>query len=66
MKCAIKGYEGKYETTDTGNVYSLPHYEERLFFGFTKCWLGNYIRKNGNPCSYKDHLITVGERGVLM
>ena len=34
------------------------------FFGFTKCWLGNYIRKNGNPCSYKGHIITVGERGV--
>lgn len=34
------------------------------FFGFTKCWLGNYIRKNGNPCTYKGHIITVGDRGV--
>ena len=22
------------------------------YFGFTKCWLGNYIRKKGNPCEY--------------
>lgn len=33
------------------------------FFGFTKCWLGNYIRKHGNPCVYKDHTIFVQERG---
>lgn len=32
------------------------------FFGFTKCWLGNYIRKNGNPCVYHGHEITVHER----
>lgn len=32
------------------------------FFGFTKCWLGNYIRKNGNPCIYNGHRITVHER----
>jgi hypothetical protein len=32
------------------------------FFGFTKCWLGNYIRKNGNPCYYRGHLIMVYER----
>lgn len=32
------------------------------FFGFTKCWLGNYIRKNGNPCTYKGHTIRVNER----
>lgn len=29
------------------------------FFGFTKCWLGNYQKKNGNPCRYKNHEITV-------
>lgn len=33
------------------------------YFGFTKCWLGNYIRKNGNPCFYKGFQITVGYRG---
>ena len=33
------------------------------YFGFTKCWLGNYIRKYGNPCMYKGFQITVGYRG---
>jgi uncharacterized HNH endonuclease L245 len=31
-----------------------------IFFGFTKCWLGNYQRKHGNPCVYGDYLISVG------
>ena len=29
------------------------------FFGYTKCWLGNYQRKHGNPCRYKYYEITV-------
>lgn len=33
------------------------------YFGFTKCWLGNYIRKHGNPCIYKGFKIVVGYRG---
>lgn len=33
------------------------------YFGFTKCWLGNYIRKNGNPCFYNGFQILVGSRG---
>lgn len=33
------------------------------FFGFTKCWLGNYMRKNGNPCNYNGYLITAYGRG---
>ena len=45
-------------------VYCATMRDACSFFGFTKCWLGNYIRKNGNPCSYKGHIITVGERGV--
>lgn len=32
------------------------------FFGFTKCWLGNYIRKHGNPCRYGKYTICVSER----
>ena len=32
------------------------------YFGFTKCWLGNYIRKNGNPCEYNGWTICVFER----
>ncbi len=35
------------------------------YFGFTKCWLGNYIRKNGNPCIYKKWSIYVSERVVV-
>ena len=34
-----------------------------VFFGFTKCWLGNYIRKHGNPCRYGKYTICVSERG---
>ena len=34
------------------------------YFGFTKCWLGNYLRKNGNPCLYKGYEIKVGERYI--
>ena len=33
------------------------------WFGFTKCWLNNYIRKNGNPCIYMGYRIEVGQRG---
>ena len=33
------------------------------YFGFSKCWLGNYIRKNGNPCTYKGYALTVHGRG---
>ena len=33
------------------------------FFGHTKSWLGNYIRKHDNPCVYKGCIITVSERG---
>lgn len=47
-------------------VYCSTMKDACSFFGFTKCWLGNYIRKNGNPCSYQDHLITVGERGGVL
>lgn len=32
------------------------------FFGFTKCWLGNYQKRNGNPCLYNEYEITVLER----
>jgi hypothetical protein len=45
-------------------VYCETMKDACSFFGFTKCWLGNYIRKNGNPCSYKSHTIKVCERGV--
>lgn len=34
------------------------------YFGFTKCWLGNYIRKNGNPCKYLNYTIRIGDRYV--
>lgn len=33
------------------------------FFGHTKSWLGNYIRKHDNPCVYKGCIITVSDRG---
>lgn len=33
------------------------------YFGFTKTWLGNYIRKNGNPCFYNGFRIKAGSRG---
>lgn len=32
------------------------------YFNFTKCWLGNYIRKHGNPCTYNGWRIQVFER----
>ena len=32
------------------------------FFGYSKCWLGNYIRKHGNPCRYGKYTICVSER----
>lgn len=32
------------------------------YFGFTKCWLGNYTRKHGNPCEFNGYMITVHER----
>ena len=35
------------------------------YFGFTKCWLGNYIRKNGNPCTYFGYKIEVRESEVV-
>ena len=35
------------------------------YFGFTKCWLGNYIRKNGNPCEYLGYKIEVLESEVV-
>jgi hypothetical protein len=47
-------------------VYFNTMLDACSFFGFTKCWLGNYIRKNGNPCTYKGHTITVGDRGVVL
>lgn len=34
------------------------------FFGFTKCWLGNYQRKHGNPCEYGKYRICTAERGA--
>lgn len=37
--------------------------EACLYFGFTKCWLSNYVKKNGNPCTYNDFSILVKERG---
>ena len=33
------------------------------YFDFTKCWLGNYIKKHGNPCIYNGFEIYVMERG---
>lgn len=33
------------------------------YFGFARGWLNNYIRKNGNPCFYKEYEIIVGPRG---
>ena len=35
------------------------------FFGFTKCWLGNYMKKHGNPCRYGKFEICVSERGTV-
>lgn len=35
------------------------------YFGFTKCWLGNYMRKHGNPCQYNGYTITVHDRERL-
>lgn len=32
------------------------------FFNYTKCWLGNYVRKHGNPCRYGEFTIHVSER----
>lgn len=32
------------------------------FFGFRKCWLGNYIKRHGNPCRYGEFEIHVSER----
>ena len=32
------------------------------YFGFKHCWLGNYIRKHGNPCRYGKYIICVSER----
>lgn len=32
------------------------------YFGFTKCWLGNYSKKHGNPCSFKGYNISISER----
>lgn len=32
------------------------------FFKHTKCWLGNYIKKHGNPCRYGEYTICVSER----
>lgn len=32
------------------------------YFGHTKSWLGNYIRKRGNPCHYAGYTIQVHER----
>lgn len=37
--------------------------EAGRYFGFTKCWLGNYIRKHGNPCVYNGHTIITHGRG---
>ena len=31
-------------------------------FGHTKSWLGNFIRKHGNPCTYRGDDIMVRER----
>lgn len=33
------------------------------YFGKTKAWLGNYMRKHGNPCLYKGYEIRVYGRG---
>ena len=33
------------------------------YFGFTKSWLGNYIRNHGNPCEYRGYEIYVSKRG---
>lgn len=47
-----------------GTIYHFKSMVEcGEYFGFTKCWLGNYIRRNGNPCVYKDYSISVGSRG---
>ena len=35
------------------------------YFGLTKCWLGNYIRKNGNPCANFGYKIEVRESEVV-
>jgi hypothetical protein len=37
--------------------------EAGRYFGFTKCWLGNYIQKHGNPCVYNGYTILVQKRG---
>ena len=40
--------------------------EACAFFGFTKCWLGNYSRNHGNPCLYKGYTITIAQRGDVL
>ena len=32
------------------------------YFGFSKCWLLNRMRKHGNPCQYEGYEIEVKER----
>ena len=32
------------------------------FFNHSKSWLGNYVRKHGNPCRYGKYTICVSER----
>lgn len=50
------------ETPEGDTIYFDTMRKVCIFFGYTKCWLGNYIRKNGNPCFYKGHRIKVDER----
>lgn len=35
------------------------------FFGFTKCWLGNYSRQHGNPCEYDGYTIVIKNGGDI-
>lgn len=50
-------------THDSGLYVELPSMAACCeYFGFTKCWLGNYLRKHGNPCRYGKYIICVSER----
>lgn len=51
-------------TTPDGQTLRFKSMKEcGQYFGFTKSWLGTYIRKHGNPCEYKGYFIEVMKRG---
>lgn len=59
----IEILDGSYEVFDSGKEMRFNTVKDCCqFFGFTKCWLGNYQKRNGNPCLYNEYEITVLER----